>query len=136
MTEYKSSFCTHYRINIIGVDNLAGIDKEMFGQRLREIRKKHGMTQAELGEKTGLADKYISRIETGKADVSLDCFVKLVNAFDVPADYYLQDSISYDYKVEGGELEKYVSFQRFGTAKTEQLLAVLDKLIMLMDITK
>ena len=40
----------------------------MFGQRLREIRKKHGMTQAELGEKTGLADKYISRIETGKAD--------------------------------------------------------------------
>ena len=109
---------------------MAGIDKEMFGQRLREIRKKHGMTQAELGEKTGLADKYISRIETGKADVSLDCFVKLVNAFDV------QDSISYDYKVEGGELEKYVSFQRFGTAKTEQLLAVLDKLIMLMDITK
>ena len=99
----------------------------MFGQRLREIRKKHGMTQAELGEKTGLADK---------SDVSLDCFVKLVNAFDVPADYYLQDSISYDYKVEGGELEKYVSFQRFGTAKTEQLLAVLDKLIMLMDITK
>lgn len=83
---------------------MAGIDKEMFGQRLREIRKKHGMTQAELGEKTGLADKYISRIETGKADVSLDCFVKLVNAFDVPADYYLQDSISYDYKVEGGEL--------------------------------
>ena len=115
---------------------MAGIDKEMFGQRLREIRKKHGMTQAELGEKTGLADKYISRIETGKADVSLDCFVKLANAFDVPADYYLQDSISYDYKVEGGELEKYVSFQRFGTAKTEQLLAVLDKLIMLMDITK
>lgn len=115
---------------------MAGIDKEMFGQRLREIRKKHGMTQAELGEKTGLADKYISRIETGKADVSLDCFVKLVNAFDVPSDYYLQDSISYDYKVEGGELEKYVSFQRFGTAKTEQLLAVLDKLIMLMDITK
>lgn len=115
---------------------MAGIDKEMFGQRLREIRKKHGMTQAELGEKTGLADKYISRIETGKADVSLDCFVKLVNAFDVPADYCLQDSISYDYKVEGGELEKYVSFQRFGTAKTEQLLAVLDKLIMLMDITK
>ena len=115
---------------------MAGIDKEMFGQCLREIRKKHGMTQAELGEKTGLADKYISRIETGKADVSLDCFVKLVNAFDVPADYYRQDSISYDYKVEGGELEKYVSFQRFGTAKTEQLLAVLDKLIMLMDITK
>lgn len=115
---------------------MAGIDKEMFGQRLREIRKKHGMTQAELGEKTGLADKYISRNETGKADVSLDCFVKLVNAFDVSADYYLQDSISYDYKVEGGELEKYVSFQRFGTAKTEQLLAVLDKLIMLMDITK
>ena len=35
---------------------MAGIDKEMFGQRLREIRKKHGMTQAELGEKTGLAD--------------------------------------------------------------------------------
>ena len=34
---------------------MAGIDKEMFGQRLREIRKKNGMTQAELGEKTGLA---------------------------------------------------------------------------------
>ena len=75
---------------------MAGIDKEMFGQRLREIRKKHGMTQAELGEKTGLADKNISRIETGKADVYLDCFVKLLKAIDVHADYYLQESISYD----------------------------------------
>ena len=115
---------------------MLGIDKEMFGQRLREIRKKHGITQAELGEKTGLADKYISRIETGKADISLDCFVRLVNAFDAPVDYYLQDSISSDYKIEDEELEKYVSYQRFGTAKIKQLLPVLDKLIMLMDGTR
>lgn len=48
------------------------INRTFLGQRLKEARKKKGLTQQQLGELTELSDKYISRIETGKADMSLD----------------------------------------------------------------
>ena len=51
------------------------INRTFLGQRLKEARKKKGLTQQQLGELTELSDKYISRIETGKADMSLDCYV-------------------------------------------------------------
>lgn len=69
------------------------INRTFLGQRLKEARKKKGLTQQQLGELTELSDKYISRIETGKADMSLDCFVALINTLEISADYVLQDSL-------------------------------------------
>lgn len=46
------------------------INRTFLGQRLKEARKKKGLTQQQLGELTELSDKYISRIETGKADMT------------------------------------------------------------------
>ena len=59
------------------------INRTFLGQRLKEARKKKGLTQQQLGELTELSDKYISRIETGKADMSLDCFVALINTLEI-----------------------------------------------------
>lgn len=39
------------------------INRTFLGQRLKEARKKKGLTQQQLGELTELSDKYISRIE-------------------------------------------------------------------------
>ena len=103
-----------------------------FSQRLKEARKKKGLTQQQLGELTELSDKYISRIETGKADMSLDCFVALINTLEISADYVLQDSLYMDYEIGDDEKKKHISYQRFGAEKTEQLLYMLDKLTAMM----
>ncbi len=48
------------------------------GIMLKEARKDANMTQEQLAEKTGTKKSYISRIETGKSDIQLYTFYKLI----------------------------------------------------------
>ncbi len=54
-------------------------DAEAFilAERLREERKKAGLTQAQLAEKIGTKKSYISRIENGRSDVQLSTLFKI-----------------------------------------------------------
>lgn len=60
--------------------------KFLFGKRIRELRKKAGLTQEELSCKVDVDSKSISRIETGKFSPSLDLLYRLSRVFDV--EYY------------------------------------------------
>ena len=48
------------------------------GVMLQVARKEAKMTQEQLAEKTGTKKSYISRIETGKSDIQLSTFYKLI----------------------------------------------------------
>ena len=48
------------------------------GVMLKEARKEAKLTQEELAERTGTKKSYISRIETGKSDIQLSTFYKLI----------------------------------------------------------
>jgi ribosome-binding protein aMBF1 (putative translation factor) len=48
------------------------------GTMLKEARKKANLTQQQLAEKTGTQKSYISRIETGKSDIQLSTFYRLI----------------------------------------------------------
>jgi len=48
------------------------------GIMLKEARKEAKLTQEELAERTGTKKSYISRIETGKSDIQLSTFYKLI----------------------------------------------------------
>jgi len=48
------------------------------GVMLKEARNETKMTQEELTKKTGTKKSYISRIETGKSDIQLRTFYKLI----------------------------------------------------------
>lgn len=54
-------------------------DAESFilAERLKEERKKAGLTQAQLAEKIGTKKSYISRIENGHTDVQLSTLFKI-----------------------------------------------------------
>jgi DNA-binding XRE family transcriptional regulator len=54
-------------------------DAEAFilAERLKEERKKAGLTQEQLAEKIGTKKSYISRLENGKADVQLSTLYKI-----------------------------------------------------------
>ena len=45
--------------------------------KLKEQRKKRGLTQEELAEKIGTKKTYISRIENGKADIQLGTLFRI-----------------------------------------------------------
>ena len=58
------------------------VNYNLIGFRIREIRKRHELTQEHLAEATGLSDGYISKIERG-ARVSLESLLLIADALDV-----------------------------------------------------
>ena len=78
-------------------------NKNIFGCRVLEQRKKLGLSQGELGAKIGLTHKAISTIESGKRGTSLEKLIELAYAFQVSADYLLgiTDDPTWRGKAEG-----------------------------------
>ena len=48
------------------------------GEMLKEERKKAKLTQEELAERTGTKKSYISRIESGKSDIQISTFSRII----------------------------------------------------------
>lgn len=53
------------------------------GERIRVIRQEHGLTQERLAERVNLHPTYISEIENGKANVSLQALASLARSLGV-----------------------------------------------------
>ena len=56
---------------------------ELLGARVRELRKKAGLTQEQLAEQLGIDQKHMSRIELGKSYPSLDRLSKIAESVNV-----------------------------------------------------
>ncbi|WP_288098147.1 helix-turn-helix transcriptional regulator [Pseudomonas sp.] len=54
--------------------------RHRFGHRIRELRLATGMTQEAFADRCGFARTYMSRIETGGANPSLDAIQVLADA--------------------------------------------------------
>lgn len=63
--------------------------KELFAQRVREVRKLHGETQKELGEVIGTKANNVSEIESGKKTTTSENIAKICRHYRVSADYLL-----------------------------------------------
>lgn len=62
-----------------------GMDvREMIGIRIRNIRANKGLTQEALAEKMGMGPKYVSGIERGKENPTLNTFVRIAECLEVP----------------------------------------------------
>lgn len=57
--------------------------KRLIGGRIKEIRAKTGMTQEELAEKCDINSKYLSNIERGKENPTLNTIIKLSQSLGV-----------------------------------------------------
>lgn len=51
-----------------------------FGQRLREVREKVGISQEKLAELAGLHRTYVSSVERGKRNISIQNIERLAEA--------------------------------------------------------
>jgi transcriptional regulator with XRE-family HTH domain len=55
-----------------------------FGERLRQLREKAGVSQEKLAELAGLHRTYVSSVERGKRNISLVNIERLAEALGVP----------------------------------------------------
>lgn len=54
-----------------------------FGQRLRALRLKHGLSQVEMAHRFGIDRGHISEMETGKKNVCLPMLEVLAKGFGI-----------------------------------------------------
>jgi len=54
-----------------------------FGERVRQLRERHGFSQEELADAAGLHRTHISLIERGKRSVRLETIARLAAALHV-----------------------------------------------------
>ena len=64
-------------------------NKEVFGQRLRELRKKANEKQDDLAESLGITKTQVSDMENGKSGTNLERLYQLCEYYKVSADYLL-----------------------------------------------
>lgn len=64
--------------------------KEEFGKRLNQLRKERKMSQEKLAELSELNRPYISAIEQGKRNVSLEVISKLAQALNIEIKYFFE----------------------------------------------
>jgi transcriptional regulator with XRE-family HTH domain len=57
--------------------------KAQFGQVVKQYRVKQGLSQEKLAEKTGLHRTYISEVERGERNISLENIKKIAVSLDV-----------------------------------------------------
>ena len=68
------------------------MDYYKIGQRIRKIRKAHGMSQEELAERVEISTTHMSHIETGNTKLSLQVLVDIAAALEVRTDDLLDIS--------------------------------------------
>jgi transcriptional regulator with XRE-family HTH domain len=57
--------------------------RKMMGKQIKTLRQARGMSQEELSEKVSINSKYLSAIERGKANPTLDVLTRLADALRV-----------------------------------------------------
>lgn len=70
------------------------IDYKTIGNRLADLRKKHGITQEKLAEQLNLSTFYISKIENGKANVTLETLADICRFFNTDVSFILSGTTS------------------------------------------
>ena len=73
---------------------------ELFGARIRELRKARGMTQDQLADILDIEQKHVSLIELGKSYPSLDRLAHIAEALQVTLPSL------FDFMHMGGESER------------------------------
>lgn len=65
--------------------------KKMIGARIQKLRKQKGLTQDELSEKVNISSKYLSSIERGKENPTLNTFISIAEELSVDIEEFFTE---------------------------------------------
>ena len=80
--------------------------KKKMGKKIRNLRKESSMSLAELSQKINKTSSYLSQIERGLAEPSLNALRQIAEALDTPIFYFLVDEKDYNTVVRKEERKK------------------------------
>ena len=55
--------------------------------RIKEIRKRHNLTQKEIADYLSISQSQYSLYESGRRSIPIGILIKLANLYNVPTDY-------------------------------------------------
>ncbi len=61
----------------------------MIGEKIKNLRESEGLTQEEVAEKVGVSKEFISMVESGKRNPSLEVLSKIASIFSKEASYFM-----------------------------------------------
>jgi transcriptional regulator with XRE-family HTH domain len=64
---------------------------QLVGQKIRQLRKEHKLTQVELSQRLGIQQSDLSRMEQGEYRVSLDTLFRILAEFKVGIGEFFED---------------------------------------------
>ena len=73
-------------------DDLISPERRLFAARFKARRKELMLTQKAVFEKTGIAISYISNLEKGEVNPSLEIMASLARALEVELAYFFEQS--------------------------------------------
>lgn len=63
--------------------------KKLLGKRIKELRTRKHLTQAQLAETVGMVERNLSKIECGQTFVTSETLSKIISALEIkPADLF------------------------------------------------
>ncbi len=84
--------------------------KELLGQRIKHLRNRAGLTQDALAERMHINSKYLSAIERGQENPTLDIVLRLAGALNVePWEVFSMEYEALDRKAIQKEIDRLIS---------------------------
>ena len=97
--------------------------KKLIGKRLKELRRSKLLSQEQLAEKADINAKYLSRMERGTENPTLDMLIKLSNALEVE----MWEMFDFGHVVSQRELKQTI--QNFSRTADEPALRLALKIL-------
>ncbi len=86
--------------------------KVVLGARIKAVRKERGWSQEQLAERVGISTQYVSNIERGKENPTLDLLLRVAQALKVsPAEIFDLEARGLDRKTLQAEIRKVIETQ-------------------------
>ncbi len=92
------------------------------GERIRQCRREHSLTQEQLAEKVNIAPNYLGQIENGRRGVNLTNLVKIANALDVTFDYLMSEVSSDAIEKSDSVKKRWLALINGRSPKEQELL--------------
>ncbi len=67
-----------------------------FGEKLRSLRRRDGLTQKQVGDRLGVSRVYIVQMEQGQKIPNAAMILKIADIFDICIDKLMRDELELD----------------------------------------
>jgi transcriptional regulator with XRE-family HTH domain len=93
-------------------------------KKIKDLRKEKGWSQADLGKKVGVHQRYVSTWETGQNIPQAETLIRLSQVLEVSVDYLLFNNVPRDGYSKISDFELYEQFRQADSLPDEEKKAI------------